>query len=65
MKGRRGPGAGGSRAKRGVPAAEVQRTSIDFPRELHRRVRIAAIERGITLRDYVVLALEEQLRGTA
>jgi hypothetical protein len=40
------------------------RTTIDLPDELYREVRIAAVNRGVTLRELVTGAIEKELHGT-
>lgn len=42
---------------------EKFRTTVYLPPELHRRAKIAAIEKKITLSDLVVLALAAYLEG--
>jgi uncharacterized protein (DUF1778 family) len=38
------------------------RISIDVPTEVRRRLRLAAARRDVTIRQYVLEAIEEQLR---
>jgi len=40
------------------------RTSIDLPDELLREAKIAAVNRGVTLRELVTNALDHELHGT-
>jgi len=40
------------------------RTSIDLPDELLREAKIAAVNRGVTLREFVTEALDRELHGT-
>lgn len=40
------------------------RTSIDLPDELLREAKIAAVNRGVTLREIVTEALDHELHGT-
>jgi len=40
------------------------RTTLDLPDNLMRRAKIAAVERGTTLRELVGAALERELSGT-
>ena len=40
------------------------RTSIDLPDELLREAKIAAVNRGVTLRELVTDALERELHGS-
>jgi predicted HicB family RNase H-like nuclease len=35
----------------------------DIPDELHRRCKIAAAQQGVTLRDFLLRALEEQVEA--
>lgn len=44
------------------PTAKRPRISIDVPPEVRRRLRLAAAKRDITVRQYVLEAIEEQLR---
>lgn len=39
----------------------MTRVNIEVPEELHKRAKIASAVHGKTLRDYIVIALEEQL----
>jgi hypothetical protein len=39
----------------------MPRINVILPDELHRACKIAAIEKGLTLRDYIVQRLEETL----
>ena len=34
----------------------------DFPEELHKQVKIRAIEKGITLREAIIEAIEDYLK---
>lgn len=43
------------------PGAKRPRISIDVPPDLHRRLRLAAAKRNLTLRQYVLDAIEERL----
>jgi len=38
------------------------RTSISFPEELHRKLKILAIEKGVTLNEIVIVLLKERLK---
>ena len=42
----------------------LMRTSIDLPDELLREAKIAAVNRGVTLRELVTDALHHELHGT-
>jgi len=44
------------------PTAKRPRISIDVQPEVRRRLRLAAAKRDITVRQYVLEAIEEQLR---
>jgi uncharacterized protein (DUF1778 family) len=44
------------------PTAKRSRISIDVPPEVRRRLRLAAAKRDLTVRQYVLEAIEEQLR---
>ncbi len=44
------------------PTAKRPRISIDVPPEVRRRLRLAAAKRDLTVRQYVLEAIEEQLR---
>ncbi len=44
------------------PTAKRPRISVDVPPEVRRRLRLAAAKRDITVRQYVLEAIEEQLR---
>ena len=39
------------------------RTTLDLPGDLLKRAKIAAVERGTTLREFVGTALEQELRA--
>lgn len=39
------------------------RTTLDLPDDLLKRAKIAAVERGTTLREFVGTALEQELRA--
>jgi hypothetical protein len=41
------------------------RTTIDIPDSLFRDVKFAAVRRGITLKELIAGALEQELRGKA
>jgi len=41
------------------------KTTIDFPDALYRKVKIRAVERGQSLKDLVVAAVERSLRESA
>jgi uncharacterized protein (DUF1778 family) len=45
-----------------APSARRPRISIDVAPELRRRLRLAAARRDLTVRQYVLEALEERLR---
>jgi uncharacterized protein (DUF1778 family) len=44
------------------PTAKRPRISVDVPPEVRRRIRLAAAKRDLTVRQYVLEAIEEQLR---
>ncbi len=44
------------------PTAKRPRISVDVPPEVRRRLRLAAAKRDLTVRQYVLEAIEEQLR---
>ncbi len=44
------------------PTAKRPRISVDVPPEVRRRLRLAAAKRDLTIRQYVLEAIEEQLR---
>ena len=44
------------------PTAKRPRISVDVQPEVRRRLRLAAAKRDITVRQYVLEAIEEQLR---
>ncbi len=44
------------------PTAKRPRISVDVPPEVRRRLRLAAAKRDLTVGQYVLEALEEQLR---
>ncbi len=44
------------------PSAKRPRISVDVPPEVRRRIRLAAAKRDLTVRQYVLEAIEEQLR---
>ncbi len=44
------------------PTAKRPRISVDVPLEVRRRLRLAAAKRDLTVRQYVLEAIEEQLR---
>ncbi len=44
------------------PTAKRPRISVDVPPEIRRRLRLAAAKRDLTVRQYVLEAIEEQLR---
>ncbi len=44
------------------PSAKRPRISVDVPPEVRRRLRLAAAKRDLTVRQYVLEAIEEQLR---
>ena len=46
---------------RGIPCTTALRTVIDVAPELRRRLRLAAAKRDLTLRQYVLDAIEERL----
>jgi hypothetical protein len=41
----------------------VQRLTLDIPLELHRRVKIRAAERGMSIKDFAVSIFEKELLG--
>ena len=44
------------------PTVKRPRISVDVPPEVRRRLRLAAAKRDLTVRQYVLEAIEEQLR---
>jgi len=44
------------------PTAKRPRISVDVPPEVRRRIRLAAAKRDLTVGQYVLEAIEEQLR---
>jgi len=44
------------------PTTKRPRISVDVPPEVRRRLRLAAAKRDLTIRQYVLEAIEEQLR---
>ncbi len=44
------------------PTAKRPRISVDVPPGVRRRLRLAAAKRDLTIRQYVLEAIEEQLR---
>jgi hypothetical protein len=41
----------------------VQRLTLDIPLELHRRIKIRAAERGMSIKDFAVSIFEKELLG--
>jgi hypothetical protein len=50
-------------AKNTKPAESVVRVHVEVPTDIHARVRIQAIQRGMTLKAAVIAALDEWAPG--
>ena len=52
-----------SRSKPVAPEKEkLVRLTIDTPERMHKRLKIRAIEKGISMRDYILQLLEKELK---
>ena len=52
-----------SRSKPVAPEKEkLVRLTIDTPEQMHKRLKIRAIEKGISMRDYILQLLEKELK---
>ena len=41
---------------------KLVRLTIDTPEEMHKKLKIKSIEKGISMRDYILLLLEKELK---
>lgn len=44
-----------------IHAGELSRLTLDIPQELHRRIKIRATQKGLSMKDYAVSLFEKDL----
>lgn len=49
-------------AKKEIPKEKLVRMTIDTPEAMHKALKIKSIERGISLRDYILRLIEKELK---